>query len=162
MSDLPFAIYFDFETTTGNAFFFVSKMYVVSYCMIVAFNTSLEFDKIVVFRSFQQSATELYDLSHFRQEHVPFFDQVTLRQLKDAATAVVFKEKCMSLAEMFCIEFIFTLDSLKLWFEKIIKPRFAELEYTEKDHFRQKNNCAKDTPCSICVFQWILILKMDG
>ena len=120
--------------------------------MIVAFNPSLNFDKMVIFRSFQQSATELYDLSHFGLEHVPFFDQVTIRQLKDAATAVAFREKCTSLAEMLCIELKFTIDSLKLWFKKIIKPRFAEFEYTKKDHFRQKNPCAKDMPCSICGF----------
>ena len=34
MGDLPFSIYFDFKTTTGNAVFFDSKMYVMSYCMI--------------------------------------------------------------------------------------------------------------------------------
>ena len=54
--------------------------------MIVAFNLSLNFDEMVIFRSFQQSATELYDLSHFGQELVLFFDQVTIRQLKDSAT----------------------------------------------------------------------------
>ena len=111
--------------------------------MIVAFNPSLNFDKMVIFRSFQQSAIELYDLSHFGLKHVPFFDQVTIRQLKDAATAVAFREKCTSLAEMLCIELKFTIDSLKLWFKKIIKPRFAELEYTKKDHFRQKKSLCK-------------------
>ena len=105
------AIYFDFETTTGDAVFFYSKMYVVSYCMIVAFNLSLNFDEMVIFRSFQQSATELYDLSHFGQELVLFFDQVTIRQLKDSATAVAFREKCTCLAELFCIELKFTIDS---------------------------------------------------
>ena len=93
MGDLPFSINFDFETTTGDAVFFDSKMYVMSYCMIVSFNKSLNFDNMVILRSYQQTAIELYDISHFRQEHVPFFDQVTLRQLKDAASAVAFREK---------------------------------------------------------------------
>ena len=35
--DLPFTIYYDFVTTTGRVVFFDAKMFVVSYCMIVAF-----------------------------------------------------------------------------------------------------------------------------
>ena len=97
MGDLPFSIYSDFETTTGDAVSFDSKMFVISYCMIMLFNSSLNFPKMVIYRSYQQSANELYDISHFRQEHVPFFYQVTLRQLKDVAFAVVFREKCTSL-----------------------------------------------------------------
>ena len=31
MGDVPFTVYFDFETTTGNAVFFDAKMFVVSY-----------------------------------------------------------------------------------------------------------------------------------
>ena len=128
MGDLPFSVYFDIETTTGNAVFFDSKMYVVGYCMEVSFNKSLNFDKMVIYRSYQKTADEVYDISHFKQEHVPFFDQVTLRQLKDAASAVAFKEKFTSLAEMFYIELKFTIDALTLWFNRIIKPRLFELE----------------------------------
>lgn len=128
MGDLPFSVYFDIETTTGNAVFFDSKMYVVGYCMEVSFNKSLNFDKMVIYRSYQKTADEVDDISHFRQEHVPLFDQVTLRQLKDGASAVAFKEKCTSLAEMFYIELKFTIDALTLWFNRIIKPRLFELE----------------------------------
>ena len=35
--DLPFFVYFDFETTTGNAVFFDPVMYVISYCQIFTF-----------------------------------------------------------------------------------------------------------------------------
>ena len=35
--DLTFAIYYDFETTTGSGVFHDAKMYVVSYCIIIAF-----------------------------------------------------------------------------------------------------------------------------
>ena len=152
MGDLPFSVYFDFETTTGDAVFFHSKMYVVSYCMIVSFNKSLNFDKMVIFRSYQQTAVELYDISHFKHEHVPFFDQLTLRQLKDAASAVAFREKCTSLAEMFSIELKFTIDTLKLYFNNIINPRFTELEYIHKNHFKDQNPFTEDTLCCICNF----------
>ena len=46
IGDLPFAVYFDFETTTENAVFFDWKMFVISYCMTFSFNAELNFDKI--------------------------------------------------------------------------------------------------------------------
>ena len=90
--------------------------------MIFSFNKALKFDKVVIFRSFQQSMNELYDISHFKPEHVPFFNQILLRKLKDAPSAVGFREKCKSLAEMFFLELKLTIDTLKACFNKIIKP----------------------------------------
>lgn len=58
----------------------------------------------------------------------------------------------MYVAEMFCIELKFTNDSLKFWFEKKIKPRFLELDYTQKDNFRKENPITCNTFCSICDF----------
>ena len=87
--------------------------------MIFTFNRALNFDKIVIFRSFQQSKNELYNISHFKNEYVPFFDRVLIGQLKDAASAVASREKSTSLVEMFSIELKFTIDSLKDWFSKL-------------------------------------------
>ena len=42
LGDVPFSIYFDFETTTGSVVFFDAKMFVVSYCMVVAFHPELD------------------------------------------------------------------------------------------------------------------------
>ena len=53
LGQVPFTVYFDFETTTGNAIFLDPKMFVVSYCQIYSFHPSLKLDKIVIFRSFQ-------------------------------------------------------------------------------------------------------------
>ena len=73
IGDLPFSVYFNFETTTGNAVFFYSKMFLISHCMIFTVNKALNFDKIVIFRSFQQPINELDDISHYiKNEHVPF------------------------------------------------------------------------------------------
>ena len=93
LGHVPFTVYFDFETTTGNAIFLDPKMFVVSYCQIYSFHPSLSLDKVVIFRSFQQSPEEIYDLSHFRQEHIPFFDKVSFSQLKDGANSVLAGEK---------------------------------------------------------------------
>ena len=115
MGDVPFYVYFDFETTTGDSVFFDSKMYVISYCQIFSFHRALNLDKIVIYRSFQQTSEETCDLSHFKSEHSPFFGNVTLKQLKDAASDVLSEQKCTSLAEFFSIELKFTIDTLKSW-----------------------------------------------
>ena len=58
----------------------------------------------------------MYDLSHFRHEHIPYFDNITFNQLKDAATAVLAREKSTSLSELFSVELKFTIDTLNCWF----------------------------------------------
>ena len=95
---------------------------------------------------------ELYDLSHFKPEHVPFCDRVLLRQLKDAASAVGFREKCTSLAEMFSVELKFTVETLKAWYNNIIKPKFFEVGYDKKDSWKEKKPVTNETLCCICDF----------
>ena len=132
LGDIPFAVYFDFETTTGDSVFFVPKMFVVSYCQIYSSHPALGLDKIVIFRSFQQSAEEMYDLSNFKQEHVAFFNKTTFFQLKDAASAMLAREKSTSLAELFWLELKLTNDTLNDWFSNVIKPSFFELNDIKK------------------------------
>ena len=50
-------------------------MFITSYCQIYAFHPDLNLDKIVIFHSFQQTEDEIYDLSHFHQDHVKYFDK---------------------------------------------------------------------------------------
>ena len=99
-------------------------MYVISYCPIYSIHLSLNLDNIVIFRSFQQRAVEIYKLGHFKQEHVPFFfNKTTFYQLKDAAFAVLAREKATFLAESFSVELKFTVDTLNDWFSKKIKTQ---------------------------------------
>lgn len=149
MGDVPFSVYFDFETATDDAVFFDSKIYVMCYCIIFSFKKVLNFHKIVIYRTFQQSAQELYSLDHFRTEHVPFIDGTTALQLKDAASAVLYREKCTSLAELFSIELKFTIDTLKAWFDNI-KPNFFELDWEKKRDWRKKNPLTETIVCIIC------------
>ena len=114
LGDLPFTVYFDFETTTGNSPFFNSAMYVMSYCQIYSFHPSLGLYKIVIFRSFQQKSEQIYELSHFFKMNIPaVFDKTTFYQLKDAAYAVLAREKSTSLAELFSVELKFKINTLK-------------------------------------------------
>ena len=97
----------------ATLFFPDPKMYVISYCQIYSFHPSLY--KIVIFKSFQQQPNEIYDMSHFKKEHEPFFDKTTFCQLKDAADAVLAWQKATSLAELLSVELKFTVDTLNKW-----------------------------------------------
>ena len=65
IEDVPFSIYFDFETTTGSVVFFDAKMYVVSCCIIAAFHNKLDLPKLAIFRIFDQDWEDLIDLDRF-------------------------------------------------------------------------------------------------
>ena len=53
--DLPFVLYYDFETTAPTDNIFdpePKKMFVVSYVLIVAFHPALNLDRIIIQRSY--------------------------------------------------------------------------------------------------------------
>ena len=99
LGDMPFSVYWDFETTTGNVVFFDAKMYVVSYSIIVAFHRDLSLPRINIFRSSDQSYNSLMSLVHFFVLDFNFFNDPeiykknTLKQLEAAALSVKQKEK---------------------------------------------------------------------
>ena len=45
LGDVPFTVYFDFETTTGDVVFLDLKMFVVSYFQIYSFHPSLNLEE---------------------------------------------------------------------------------------------------------------------
>ena len=77
MGDLTFAVYFDFETTTGSNLFLDKKVYVISDCLIFAFQPKLKMDRIALYRSFQQTQDELFNLSHLREKMLQYVDPIT-------------------------------------------------------------------------------------
>ena len=154
MGDLLFTAYFDFETTTGDSVLNDPKMFVISYCQIYTFRPDLNLDKIVIFRSFQQNAEEIYSLHHFSQDHVRYFDVVTFNQMKDTATNVLIKQKSTSLSELFSVELKFTVDSLTKWFNDVFKSKFLELNEFQKQIFVKENPLDwSKTICSVCGFK---------
>ena len=74
-------------------------------------------------------------LNHFSQEHIPFFDQVTMRQVKDPALSVLSGEKTTSLSEFFALELKFTIDTFVKWFNAKFKQKFLELSDFQKQAF---------------------------
>ena len=166
LGDLLFIVYYDFEATTGNVVFFDAKMYVVSYCMVVAFHPELKIPRLVIFRSYDQNPNALISLMHFQALQYDFssdtenYNKITLKHLEDATFSVQNREKNTTLAEMFSIELKFPIDCLKFWFQK--NHKILELEIDFKTEFKQNNPLAKKTLCRLVIFLWILEPKMDG
>ena len=67
IGDLPFSIYYDFETTTGSAIYHDAKMFVVSYCMIVAFHAELKMSRLIIYHAYDQSLVEIRSLAYLDQ-----------------------------------------------------------------------------------------------
>ena len=132
MGDLRFVVYFDFETTTGSDLFLDKKMYVISYCSIFAFHPKLKMDRIVIYRSFQQTQDELFHLSHLKEKMLQYVDPITLDQGKDAAINVFEKKSSFALSEMFSVELKFTIDALLKWSYTNYKLRFVEIDTLTK------------------------------
>ena len=99
IDNLPFALYYDFETTTGSVVFFDAKMYVVSYCIVVVFHPDLELPRLYIYRSYDQDHAQLTSLVHFDTVQRNFFSNKsnfnpkTLDQRRDTALAVGRKPK---------------------------------------------------------------------
>ena len=69
--DIPFVIYFDFETTapTDNCLDSEQKkMFIFSYVMTVAFHPELQLNCIIIQRSFVHSIEHITVLNYFTQE----------------------------------------------------------------------------------------------
>ena len=69
--DVPFVIYFDFETTTPTDNCLdpeQKKMFFASYVMIVAFQPELKLDPIIIQRRFAHSIQQLASLDYFTRE----------------------------------------------------------------------------------------------
>ena len=117
--DVPFVIYFDFETTapTDNCLDpEQKKMFVISYVMIVAFNPELNLDRIIIQRGFAHSVKQLTSLDYFTWEQITCIDQSLIKMLKDMAFEVS-KRRCKnSIGQMFSNESALVKRTLLKWF----------------------------------------------
>lgn len=150
IGDLPLAIYYDFETTTGCVVFFDANIYVVSYCIIVAFHPDVDLPRLYIFRSYDQTREQLRILRQFKGIFFADklnFNQKTFAQLQDVGFAVENREKNTALSEMFSIKLKFTVDCLKSWFER--NKNILEVDRVKRIIF------IRDTPkidCCLCDF----------
>ena len=83
--NVPFVVYFDFETTAPTFNYLdqeEQKMFVVSYVMIVAFNPKLDLDCIIIQRSFAHSIEQLKTLDLFTREQSSYVENELIKMLK--------------------------------------------------------------------------------
>ena len=68
-------------------------------------------------------------------------------QWKDAASAVLAREKSTSLAELFSVELKFTVNTLNDWFSRVIKPKFFEPDGSKKKILMKESQIAQYKVC---------------
>ena len=91
MGELPFSVYFEFETTSRKKvceFEENAELYTVPYAFVVALNPELKQNRIFVERSFSHTFNELNYVSYVPSEMLHYFDPMTARQLRDCARNV--------------------------------------------------------------------------
>ena len=72
-----------------------ATLYPVSYAFVVAFHPRLNLGRIFVIRSFNHTFDQLSDVGYLLDEMLPYYDPVTVRQLRDCAKTVhERREKC--------------------------------------------------------------------
>ena len=153
IGDLPFSVYYDFETTTSSVDFFYVKTYVISYCIIVAFHPDLNLPHWFIYRAYDQTKDEIESLIHFDVVQADFFNfkknhnLKTSKQLQNVILAVKNRSRETALAEMFNIELKFTIDCLRFWFNR--NKKILELDENEKHELAQKK---KPITCCLCDF----------
>ena len=154
--DVPFTIFFDFETaaSTDNCLDpEQKKMFVVSYVMIVAFHPALKLDRIIIYRSFAHPIEQLTILNYFSREQISFIETHLINMLRDMAFDVS-KRKCKnSVGKMFSTESAMFKKALLKWFNIKIRRRFEKINPVDKLRFEILDpiNWKKDK-CVICKF----------
>ena len=154
--DVPFVVYFDFETTapTDNCLDpEQKKMFVVSFVMIVAFHPALKLDRVIIYRSFEHSIEQLTTLDYFSREQITFLEPHLINVLKDMALQVS-KRKCKnSVGKMLSIESALVKKTLLKWFDAKFKRQFEKINLVQKLRFESHNpiNWKRDK-CVTCKF----------
>ena len=119
--DVPFVMYFNLETTAPTDNIFdpeQKKMFVVSYVLIVTFHQALNFNRLIIQRSYLHSLEELTTINYFNDDQMKFIDSQILNQLKDIAIDVS-KRRCKNtMGQMFCVETAFVKKALLQWLNK--------------------------------------------
>ena len=154
--DLPFCVYFDFETTapTDNCLDpEQKKMFVVSYLMIVAFHPALQLNRFIIYRSFAHTLDQLSNIDYLTQEQIGFIDNYLIHMLKGCVNEVSKRQCKNGLGQMFSVESALVKKTLLKWFNTQFKRPFTEIKAIAKIRFEAENkiNWQKDR-CVICKF----------
>ena len=133
---LPFALYFDFETTAPTDNYFdpkQAKMFVFSYTLIVSFHPKIKIPKIIVERSYTHPLKELTSISYLTGDQLSLADAKLISQLRDAAYEVDSRKCKNAIAKMFTIETAFVKKTLIDWFNKKFRSQYLEIDIFVKN-----------------------------
>ena len=155
--DIPFSIYFDFETTASTDSDWLNhedkKMFVVSYAIVVAFHPFFKDQKkIHVLRSYSHTREQLITIPYLTEEQFAFRPKEVISQLYDQANEVFIKTSKNAIVKMFGIELAFIKQTLLAWYNKKIAPQFKFLSEDKINEFRTQNPYNSYTKCCICKF----------
>ena len=147
--DIPFVVYFDFETTAPTDKCLEpeqKKRFVVSYVMIVAFHPALKLDRIIIYRSFAHSVEQLTSLHYFSREQMSFIEPHLINMLRDMAFDVCKRKSKNTVGQMFSIESAIVKKTLLKRFNSKFRQRFEKLNPIEKLRFERSRpkNWGKD------------------
>lgn len=129
--NLPFAVFFDFETTTASFSALnsdKSERYPVSLVIIFAFHSKWNLERIIIERSFSHSLEKLTTVSYLSSDILENIDSVTAEQLKDCTINVNQRKEKYVIGEMCSTELKFNSDCLMKWFNRKYKSRFLEID----------------------------------
>ena len=143
IGDIPFVIYFDFETTAPTDTCFDPEQKKMSHVVIVAFHPELKLNHIIKQRSYAHSTEQLTSLNYFTQEQIKFLDNDLIKMLKEMVFDVS-KRKCKNtMGQMFCIESALVKKTLLRWFNTKYKQQFVKMNPLTKIHLKTQK-------CVIC------------
>ena len=154
--DVPFTIYFDFETTSPTDADWLNpedkKMFVVSYVIVVAFHPFFNFERIIVQRSVSYPKKELISVNYLSAEQFLFKTKEIIKRLYDQAILVSKRTDKNALGVMFGIELSFIKRTLLAWFNKKVCAPFKKLDQSQVTKFEQENSIiwSKKPQCVIC------------
>ena len=154
--DVPFSIYFDFETTSPTDSEWLDpedkKMFVMSYVIVVAFHSHFNFDRILVQRNVCHSKEELTSVNYLTREQFAFKTPELIKQLYDQALHVSKRTTKNALGVMFGIELGFVKKILLAWFNKKVSAPFKRLDqYIIKKYEQENPFCwSQEQDCVIC------------
>ena len=141
--NVPFVVYFDFETTAPVDNYLdpeQKKMFAISYVMIVAFNAELNLDRIIIQRSFAHSVEQLSSLDYFTPEQITCIDQSLIKMLNGVAFEVS-KRRCKnSIGQMFSIESALVKKTLLKWFHQKFKQQFDKIDPFQKIKYERQHS----------------------
>ena len=152
--DLPFAIYFDFETTSPFDFEWLNpedkKMFVMSYVIIVAFHPHFNFERILIRRSVSHTKEELTSVNYLTREQFDFKTPKLIKQLYDQALHVSKRTTKNTLATMFGIELAFVKKTLLAWLNKKVSSQFKRLEQAVIQKYEKKKSILLEPRTKVC------------